>query len=251
MFNIDKQGKRFAVIKDNENYDKREVCYSTDLETDGFTQWHLGKGTFQQAPDPHTEREILYIVGASGSGKSTYAKNYIKEYKKMRKKDCIYVFSALKEDETLDEIKDLKRIKMDDSIFTDPIDVEDLANSLCIFDDIDVISNRKIRDATYDLLNQILETGRHFKISCILTNHMPTNGNFTRRILNESHFVIYFPHSGASRQMRHLLIDYLGLERNTIIKNKKLKSRFCMLHKNFPMFVMCEKDIYLLNTDDE
>ena len=32
---------------------------------------------FQQMPNPKTEREILYILGRSGSGKSTYTRKYL------------------------------------------------------------------------------------------------------------------------------------------------------------------------------
>jgi hypothetical protein len=57
--------------------------------------------------------------------------------------------------------------------------VEELKDSVTIFDDIDVISNKRIRDAVYNILNQVLEIGRHFKITCIVTNHLPTNGKDT------------------------------------------------------------------------
>ncbi|MFM7986305.1 MAG: hypothetical protein ACKPKO_44030, partial [Candidatus Fonsibacter sp.] len=82
--------------------------------------------------------------------------------------------------------------------------------SVCIFDDIDVISDKKIREAVYNILNQILEIGRHFKIHCIVTNHLPTNGKDTRRVLNEAHTVIYFPHS-AGGQIKYLLEEYVGI----------------------------------------
>ena len=97
-------------------------------------------------------------------------------------------------DESLDKIKP-KRFKLDDSLHEDPIKVAELSESMCIFDDIDVISNKKIRDAVYDILNQILEIGRHYKIDCICTNHLPTNGKETRRILNEAQTTTYFLHS--------------------------------------------------------
>ena len=79
-------------------------------------------------------------------------------------------------------------------------------------------------------MNKVLEVGRHYNTYCILTNHLPTNGLYTKRILNESRYVIYFPHSGASRQMRYLLNEYLGLERNTILQIKKCKSRWALVH---------------------
>ena len=90
--------------------------------------------------------------------------------------------------------------------------MEEFEDSVVIFDDIDVISDKKIREAVYNILNKVLEIGRHFKITALVTNHLPTNGKDTRRILNEAHQVIYFPHS-ASGRIKYLLIDYLGLDK--------------------------------------
>ena len=58
----------------------------------------------------------------------------------------------------------------------------------------------------YNILNQILEIGRHFEIHCIVTNQLPTNGKDTRRILNEAHTVTCFPHS-AGGEIKYLLQD--------------------------------------------
>ena len=73
-----------------------------------------------------------------------------------------------------------------------------------IFYDIDVIFDKKIREAVRNILNQILEIGRHFKIHCIVTSHFPTNGKDTRRSLNEAHTVTYFFHSTGGR-IKYLL----------------------------------------------
>ena len=85
------------------------------------------------------------------------------------------MFSSLSSDESLDNIKP-KRIKLDDSLHTDLVKANAFKESVCIFDDIDVISYKKIREAVYNILNQILWIGRHFSIHCIVTNHLPTNG---------------------------------------------------------------------------
>ena len=77
---------------------------------------------FQHIPDTTKEREILYITGPSGSGKSTYTRKYLEQYVKKFKSRPIYLFSSLPSDESLDKIKP-KRIKLDDSLHTDPIKV--------------------------------------------------------------------------------------------------------------------------------
>jgi hypothetical protein len=138
---------------------------------------------------------------------------YLEQYKKKYKNNPIYMFSSLKEDESLDSVKP-QRFKINDSLHQDPIKVEELASSCVIFDDIDVISNKKIKEAVYDILNQVLEIGRHYKISCIVTNHLPTNGNWTRRILNESSCFVYFPAS-SSGKIKYVLTEYLDIDKKT------------------------------------
>jgi uridine kinase len=70
-------------------------------------------------PDTTSERQIVYITGRSGSGKSTFTRKYIEEFKKRNKKiQDVYLFSSLKEDESLDSIKP-KRIKLE-TLVDDP-----------------------------------------------------------------------------------------------------------------------------------
>lgn len=216
-----------------------------------FNELILSDGKFQHCPDPNTERQILYITGPSGSGKSTYTANYTKLYKKIFKKNPIYVFSALKDDESLDVVEP-KRFKITkEALLDDPIIMEDLKNSLVIFDDIDCISDKLLKEAVYSILNQILETGRHFNISCIITNHLPSNGVYTRRILNESHCVTYFPHSGNNGKLKKFLLDQIGLDLEDYVKNKKSKSRWATIFKNYPMCCMTEKNIRVLGEEDD
>ena len=61
------------------------------------------------------------------------------------------MFSALPDDPSLDSINP-KRIELDDSLISDPIKAEDLKDSAVIFDDIDVLNNKKIREEVYCLL---------------------------------------------------------------------------------------------------
>lgn len=246
------EGRLLAKITDSKK-NKNNLIYVVGDEKEGtFKNLVLSNNEkFQHIPDPNTERQILYITGASGSGKSTYTAKYTKLYKQIFKKNPVYVFSALKDDESLDVIEP-KRIKITkEALIDDPILIDDLANSLCIFDDIDCISDKKLKEEVYNILNQILETGRHFNISCIITNHLPSGGNYTRKILNECHTITYFPHSGNNGKLKKFLIDQIGLDKNDVIRNKKSKSRWATIFKNFPMVNMTEKEIRLLDDDDD
>lgn len=251
--NFDKIGKTISIVKGGK-YNNKIISVNTDDDDKikkSFTKLKLpDSGKFSQMPDKNVERQILYISGPSGSGKSTYCSNYIIEYKKIYPKNNVYVFSALKDDESLDKIEP-KRVKIDERLITEPLYVDDFKDSLVVFDDIDVISDKNQRKAVYNLLNAILETGRHFRVSCIVTNHLPTAREETRRILNECHSITYFPHSGNRSTLNRLLTEIIGLDKDEISKIKKLKTRWATIFKNYPQIAMTEKDIWVLAEDDD
>jgi hypothetical protein len=252
-FNFEKVGNLLCKVEGGK-YNNKLIAVCGDNKADGFMNpfesLHLPDAKFQHVPNPDTERQILYITGASGSGKSTYTKNYCKQYKKLYPKRPIYLFSSIKEDPSLDEVKP-HRIVIDDSLVDAPLAAEEFADSLVIFDDTDCISNKKHREAVNNILSEILETGRHFNTSCILTFHLATGGRDTRRILNECHAVVWFPHSGSNVGTKRLLCDYLGLDKNMIKRIKKMDTRWACLHKNYPQVLMTERDIWLASKEDD
>jgi hypothetical protein len=89
----------------------------------------------------------------------------------------IYIFSALSEDDVLDKIPGIKRIQINKQI--DPLSADDFQDCCCIFDDIDVLGDKKVREEVLKIANQILEIGRHFRTTAIFTNHLATNGKDT------------------------------------------------------------------------
>ena len=244
---IAKAGKKLiSIVTNQEEIIENEIPVRTAIvlaKTDPLK--------FQQVPDHTRERDILYITGPSGSGKSTYVVNYLKEYKLKYKKRSIYVLSALKEDETLDKIQGLKRILIDEKMYQQPLEAELFADSCVIADDVDVISDKKVREAVISLINQILEIGRHFNITLIKTSHLATSGRDTRRILNEAQSITYFPHSGSSHGIKYLMTEYCGVSKKDMAKAKKSGSRWATIFKNYPCVIMTEKDIWTPDCEDD
>ena len=117
------------------------------------------------------ERAIIYIVGASGSGKSRWASNYCEKYKEKYSYRPQYLFSRLEKDEALDKLKYIKRVKLDKMLESD-IELEDLKDSLCIFDDIEAIENKAILAKINNLMHRILTMGRHTNTSIIFCKHI-------------------------------------------------------------------------------
>ena len=250
---MEKEGDTLAIVKGGKNNgEKIYLNYNTDEDklkkVKSYQSLTLKDGIFQQLPNTKKERDVGVIVGASGSGKSTYIRKYIVEYKRLYKNRPIYMFSNLSDDETLEGIT-IERVKIGENLLDDPLSVEDFQESLVLFDDIDVISHKLLKEAVYQIMNQILETGRHFKVSCLMTSHL-SNGLNMKRILNESHFFVYFPF-GATRQTIYTLENYIGVDKKDIKKIKSTKSRWACIHKNYPQVVLTEKHMFMLVNMDE
>lgn len=207
----------------------------------------------QLLPNKKTERSILYITGSSGSGKSYYTKEYIKKYHIVFPKNPIYLFSSLSDDPTLDSIKYLKRVKLNDKFLNTDFTIQDFENTLIIFDDTDVISNKYMKIKLKDIMNMILETGRHTRTSFIYTSHIANKGNETKTILNETHSITFFPNTAGARTIKYLLENIFGLDKHQIKKIKQIgttKSRWITITKTYPLIVLHQKGAYTLRSGD-
>jgi hypothetical protein len=223
------------VMNKNEDLSKRE-----------FKIWDNGQ--IQQIPKVNvTFRQ--YICGPAGSGKSYYISNLLKTMRKINPKIKIYIFSDLSEDPVLDSIGDIIRFKLDEGLIKKkPIDPKVVSNSICVFDDIDSIQNKKVLDAVEKLRDSLLRTGRHYNASVICSNHLCTNYKATRIILNECGAITIFPRSGSSDGIRYLLKKYAGLSKDQLDAIFQLPSRWVTIFKNADpvQYVIYEKGMYLL-----
>lgn len=256
--NFEGIGKLIAVIKDETEGKKNKkhnpaqdlyVCDNKESKELRYpeTQINLSDGfRFQLGINKKTERMIGYIVGASGSGKSHFCKQFILEYHKAYPSRPIYIISALSEDPTLDSLKCIQRIKLTDDFVNDELSSADFQDSLLIMDDTDTLSNKKIRNKVNQIRDDVLSCGRHFNTSLLVTAHQPCRGNETKLILNESHFFTIFPLGLQGRAKSYLLEAYLGLSKIQINKLKKIDSRAITFVKNYPQVVLAEKTAYIL-----
>jgi len=216
------------------------------VDEDSFTDITLQKDTFTLLPSK-TGRSIFYITAPSGSGKSYLAREIIQEYHKMFPKRPVYVFSSLDSDETLDTLKYIKRIKIGKEQFLESeLTTEDFKDSLTLFDDVDCLTNKKVLKKTMDILNSILQTGRHFNSSCIYTSHNSTAGHASKIILNESHVIVLFPSTAGGKMMRYLCDQYLGLSKQQIEKMKNMQSRWCAVFRAYPRAIVTQNQASLL-----
>ena len=242
------------VVKKNDKPTKKGTIASVSFDdevNEPFPAVELDiKHRFQLIPNTKKERNVIYITGASGSGKSYFTKQYCGYYKKFYPDNPIYVFSSITDDETLDKASNLfKRVKLDEEFLKEDFDIKDFKDSLIIFDDTDVIRSKPLKMKVRQILEMILQTGRHTNTSVIYTSHLANNGNETKIILAECHSLTIFPTTLQSRSFRYLLEQYFGCDKDQQRKIKELgkKSRAVSIIKTNPMIVMSDNYIGVLN----
>ena len=96
-----------------------------------------------------------------------------------------------------------------------------------------------------EIVNNILQIGRHFNVSICFTTHSPTNGAETKILLAEANVITIFAQTTGNRALKYLLDNYLGLDKKQIDKIKKLKSRAVSIIRGYPIVILAEKECFL------
>lgn len=184
---------------------------------------------------PNKGSERITMFGESGSGKSRLASLLGYQFFRMFPERRILIFCAQEEDPAFYEVekdedglplrddddkliiardKDGEAIPLfpfEEYILGNPessaedieslkeIKMEDLENSLCIFDDIDNIPNEKLKKQAHLLVNLCYANGRKYNIRCIYLGHVAFAGLQNRTILQETTRYIFFPKTGADQ----------------------------------------------------
>jgi hypothetical protein len=262
MLNFENVGKPLAVIVDEKTHrdktkrnGKRDpkfnkvVSIAEDYEMDKvknpMTHIDLPNGQiFQQVPnekEPNHKlrRRIIYTSGKSGSGKTYYTADYVREYVRQSPKNRILLFSSLESDETLDEIKQVRRVKVKTAGFVnETFTIDQFKDTLVIFDDTDCIKDKGITAQINHIADIVLQTGRHTNTSMIFTSHLSCAGKSTQLILCESHSIVFFPSAMTSHALNYLCTTYIGLDKKQVKMIQKDKSRWVTYFKGCPPVLM-------------
>lgn len=245
-FNLEGDGIKIAKIKDNKKKNKFIYLDEKSEANNNYKEIKINDGKIQYIPDTNQNRFISYIVGASGSGKSFYASKLAEEYRILYPKNPIYLLSYLTDDSSIDRVKGIKRIQLNDDFLEETIECDDLKNSLTIWDDVDCITDKKMKLKLKELLTKILNTGRHTYTSLIYLSHIACNGVETKGILNEAHSITFFNATLGGRTKSYLLNQYLGLNKKQIEAIDDVLGRAITILKSYPMVMIAEKEIQLI-----
>lgn len=226
----------FKFLSEEEKETIRNNCF-LDFETDNYELVPYFGNKWRGA---------YYISGPSRVGKSTLAGMMMKQYKKQFPKNRVVIFSPKENDPAFDQ-RILTYAPLTTENFVEPstkYEMVDLEDSLCVFDDIEGVSDRDIQRAVNKLRNEVLLLGGSKHISCITITHVIKGGNETKIPITESPYVCIFP-GVMKAQYRSFAKDYIGLSNHK--KNNQIKdlvdypSRWAIVHKNNPLFVFGQR----------
>ncbi len=191
---------------------------------------------------------VIYITARRNAGKSTMVNYFIKDYLKNNKKNNVYLISKLINDDSIQDLKRLIRIPMNDLLEEiNTIGLDYFRDSIVCFDDI---SDSKISNDLQIKFNkfivEMIENSRHYNINIILTSHIACDNYKTRNILNEMNSLVIFPKYSNFASNERLLKNYIGFSKNQIEDIKNIKnSRWVFLRTIGIKYILTEKQIKL------
>ena len=202
--------------------------------------------TFQVLPSPDPEkREVFYIAGASGSGKSYMAKGIAECYKKLHPSREVYLISKLGDDSTLDTMKPPpKRINIQ-TLIDDYPELDEFKDCCVIFDDYDTFTGNAEK-VIHKLIDDLATMGRHTNTTMLCLSHYLTNYKKTRLLLNEATHIVVYPMATSFHALGYLLKTHIGMTKDDVRDLKKM-GRWVCVYKHYPQWLISAHHARVLN----
>jgi hypothetical protein len=203
----------------------------------------------EKLPLPLEEHEVIFCTGPPKCGKTYWVNEYVKMFKHIFKLP-VFRISRVQHDETLrkDEQHYLN-IAVDGDIIDNPLKLEDFTDSLVIFDDIESSEFPKATKMAYNLLDDMCKNGRHHRIAVIFCNQESRMGLKTKPILSTVTTLVVFPQNCSLYQTERLLKDHVGMSKTQIKDALHLNTRWEVISKACPQYVLYEHGVYLLGKE--
>lgn len=233
------------ILYANGNKKVRSFIKRIDLDPEGNKIIEIIPG--------NKERDILTLIGRSGSGKSYFINEFLKKWKEQHPGKDIYFFSALNEDKSI-TVEDINRVDLNKFYEEQELYMEDFQDCCIIADDIDCITDSKIRKKLYNFLNYMMYTGRHINATLGICLHSGTTKNAdTKAFLNESSIIVAFINGLGVKGMNYIFEAYLGMNKKQIEKLRKLgdDSRYVAVIKGCPSVIVSQYCAYANYASDD
>lgn len=211
--------------------------------------------------DPEGKRDVYYLTGGSGCGKTYQSARYSQNYRKMYPNNNIILISHQPPTEKTDPMSlqnldciffDLRNPKVCENNFVGPnkLKLQELADSLVIFDDYENIRDKAVYKGVFNLILDILFTGRHYRCSTMLIRHTRTSVSETTQILTETPWICMFPGGITAESIEYFSNRYCGISkpkmREILHYCHKNNERYMYCHCNYPIMVVTDHSIRII-----
>lgn len=218
------------------------------------------------------------INGCSGAGKSTFAKRLSDQYLENNPKNKVVIFSGIpkskdkvftcekcrkklksyedKGGEISDSVKEkmqkckecgkYMRIKLDQDLIDNPMDVSELANSLVIFDDIDRLPEPEMVKMLMNLRDRIFKSGRQDDTAVLNITQNVLQGHKSAVTNQNALNIVCFPGTGTRYQLISFLEKYMQIPKAIVNDISKLPSRWISINLCEPQYILHEKGSFIL-----
>lgn len=202
-----------------------------------------------------SEATVCSYFGASGCGKSWKVCQMLEQIQSIDPKTKFFLFSKVSDDYA--KIKNMIRIPtsgeeameilgMDKKTKERKLKIDDLANSVVIFDDIGTIANKEINASVLLLQNEVLEVYRHHNITPFFTEHVLAGGLKAQKLINETTHMTLYPNSNWDNVRKYLERQGFGRMLQKRIQDIGKKSRSFTIYKNAPQLILYDKGILII-----
>jgi len=248
---FEEDGKKVAEMYDDNGNIIDEVYIDEEDEEQGLDKIRINDESsfFPAITDFRDDDQVdrIYVCGETGCGKSTFIRSYVIKFLQKYPKATILLFSSKDKDKSLDDIRQINRVVIDDDIYHNPYTLEEISGrskpTLTIFDDIEDFKNKKINNEVARLRDEILRNGRSYGIYSIFVHHNPTDYKATRNMIFESNKVVIFPKRSSKGAYNYLLDKKLLIPKEHVDMINNLKSTYVCINKQIPKCIISDKYI--------
>lgn len=245
---IQRRAIRSALLDDRTDYPSELSDHMEMLrrayDTKNRYEYRTDSETLCVYPSKTSER--VFVAGKSGSGKSTFTAQYIREYTEMFPKRRVFLISTHEEEKAY-KILPINQIPLDETFLESPPTLTDLEQSLVVFDDTDNLQDKDLQRAVQALNNDLLANGRKYEIHVITLAHQLMDYSRSRILLNEANRVVFF--NGSAYHVQRYLKVYAGLQPKQIRRILDSRSRWTCMGLTIPNYVVTEHEVYVLRPE--
>jgi len=207
----------------------------------------------------HNQVSNLYVVGRSGSGKSTFIGQYVEKFLNLFGTDSpVYLFSSKPIEQEpayqsfIDNIRQIfltkeeldQYINSEDGISPYEHFINRKGKSIVIFDDMEDLS-KKVCDLAKSIQSNILKTGRSSGIFTVNCRHVMNSAAKTKDIWVEADKIIFFPLGVPKIHIEYGVGKYLGFSKKDIEELLNTRSRWICISNRLPMYVIDQHRCYI------